>query len=175
MLVNRIVLRISHVAVAVATVIAVFACLPGKGAHAATASSNFTVSATVLASCSVSAANLAFGSYTASNAGPATASSTVSVTCTSGTTYTVALDGGSTSNAMTARNMKDTAGDLLSYGLYTSSAYTTVWGDGTSGTGDNGGTGSGAAQPYTVYGRIPTNQYVPATSYSDQINVTVSY
>ncbi len=91
---------------------------------------------------------------------------TVSVTCTSGTGYSMALDGGSTSNAMTARNMKDTAGDLLSYGLYTTSGDTTIWGD---------GTGSGAAQPYTVYGQIPANQYVPPSSYSDTINVTVTY
>ncbi|HEY5338633.1 MAG TPA: spore coat U domain-containing protein [Rhizomicrobium sp.] len=146
-----------------------------QSARATNASSNFTVSATVLASCSVTAGNLSFGSYTASSATPNTASSTVAVTCTNGTTYSVSLDGGTVSNAMTARNMKDTAGDLLSYGLYTTSAYTTVWGDGTGGTGDNSSSGTGTAQSYTVYGQVPAAQYVAPSSYADQISVTVSY
>jgi len=36
-------------------------------------------------------------------------------------------------------------------------------------------TGNGATQPTTVYGRIPAGQYVPATTYTDQITVEVTY
>ena len=35
--------------------------------------------------------------------------------------------------------------------------------------------GNGAAQPATVYGRVPAGQYVPATNYADQITVKVTY
>ena len=174
MLGNRIVSRIQDAAFVfcLACGIALAATVP---AFAGTATANFTVSATVLASCQVNAANLAFGNYTPGSATPVTASSTINVTCTTGTGYTVALDGGTVSNAMTARNMKNTTNDLLSYGLYTSSACITIWGDGTGGTLTDIGLGNGTAQSYTVYGRIPAGQYAPAASYSDQIGVTVSY
>jgi spore coat protein U-like protein len=172
MLVKRIIMRITHagfgLAVALCAVLGLW-----DGARAATATTSFTVTATVLASCAVSATNMAFGTYTPSAASPAT--STITVTCTNGTTYGVLLDGGQAAS-MTARKMKDSASDLLPYGLYTTSGYTTVWGDGTGTTGKNTGTGNGAAQPYTVYGNITAGQYVaPSTSYTDTINVTVSY
>ena len=173
MLTGRIVWGLSHAGIGLAFAAGIVCAIAGD-AQAATATASFTVSATVLASCTVSASNLSFGNYTASAASNTT--SAINVTCTNGTTYSVLLDGGSVSSSMTARNMKDTAGDLLSYGLYTTSADTTVWGDGTGGTGKNTGTGSGASQPFTVYGNVPAGQYVAAsTSYADTINVTVSY
>jgi spore coat protein U-like protein len=173
MIVKRIIMRIAHAGFGLAVALCAVFGLADRAA-AATTTTTFTVSATVLASCSVSAGNMSFGSYTPSAA--STTTSTINVTCTNGTTYSVLLDGGTVAGSMTARQMKDSAGDLLSYGLYTTSGYTTVWGDGTGGTSKNTGTGNGAAQPYTVYGQVPASQYVaPSTSYQDTINVTVSY
>ena len=64
---------------------------------------------------------------------------------------------------------------MLNYGLYADASFTTVWGDGGGATATVSGTGNGAAQPTTVYGRIPAGQYVPATTYTDQITVEVTY
>lgn len=145
-----------------------------RPAQAATATTTFNVTATVLASCSVTAENLSFGDYTPSNTSPLLASSDIDVTCTNGTDYTVSLDGGSVANDVTARQMSDGT-HALNYELFTSSAYSAPWGDGTGSTIAVAGTGDGAAQALTVHGRIPAQQYVTDSQYADQITVTVGY
>jgi spore coat protein U-like protein len=142
---------------------------------AAAVQAQFNVTATVLNSCAVSASDLAFGTYTAGSGSPLTASTTLLVTCTTSLPYTIALDGGTNTASVAARAMTDGASHNLSYGLYTSSAYTTLWGDGSGGTSTVAGNGSGSAQSVTVYGRIPAAQFVVAGSYSDRITVTVTY
>jgi spore coat protein U-like protein len=71
--------------------------------------------------------------------------------------------------------MTDGASHNLGYGLYTTNAYGTIWGDGSGGTTTVAGTGNGAAQAVTVYGRIPPSQFVAAGSYTDHVTVTVNY
>ncbi len=139
------------------------------------AATTFTVSATVLDACSVTASDLAFGSYLPTNGSAATASSTVEVTCTNGSAYTIALDGGTTTGNVSARAMTDGAAHTLAYGLYTTGGYATLWGDGTGATVTQSGTGSGTAQDYTVYGRLPAGQFVPPGNYSDIVGVTVNF
>jgi len=143
--------------------------------RAGSASDQFNVTATVLDNCAVSAGDLAFGNYSASSGTATTASSAIQVTCTAALAYTIALDGGATASDVAARAMSDGASHTLNYGLYTSSGYSTVWGDGTGGTSTVAGTGSGSAQSVTVYGRIPAAQFVAAGSYSDLVTVTVNY
>jgi spore coat protein U-like protein len=63
----------------------------------------------------------------------------------------------------------------LKYNLYTTSADTTLLGDGTSSSSTLTGTGTGAAQATTIYGAIPAGQYVTPGSYSDTITATISY
>jgi spore coat protein U-like protein len=157
------------------TILAAFLTCAAAPAWAASVSAQFNVTATVLKNCAVSASDLAFGDYTAGSGSPVTASTTVSVTCTAALAYTVALDGGQTTSDVTARAMTDGAAHNLSYGLYTTNGYGTVWGDGSGGTSTVAGTGSGAAQALTVYGRIPASQFVAAGSYADRVTVTVNY
>ena len=140
-----------------------------------TVTTTFNVTATVLNNCAVSASDLAFGNYSASSGSAVTATTTLSVTCTASLGYTIALDGGTTTGLVAARAMKDAGSNQLGYGLYTSGAYSTVWGDGTGSTQTVPGTGSGSAQSVTVYGRIPAAQYVAAGSYADRVTVTVTY
>ena len=140
-----------------------------------TVTTTFNVTATVLNNCAVSASDLAFGNYSASAGTPVTATTTLSVTCTASLGYTIALDGGTTTGVVAARAMNDANSNQLNYGLYTSGAYSTIWGDGTGATQTVAGTGSGSAQSVTVYGRIPAAQYVAAGSYADRVTVTVSY
>ncbi|WP_445679181.1 Csu type fimbrial protein [Radicibacter daui] len=145
-------------------------------AQAGTATDTFNVTATVNNECLVDASDLAFGTYSISSGAPNTASSNISVTCTNGTTYAVALNGG-VNGSLATRQMRNTdSGSTakLSYQLYTTSAYSTVWGDGSTGV-TQAGTGSGTAQNLTVYGSMPVNQAATPGSYLDTITVTVAY
>jgi spore coat protein U-like protein len=68
----------------------------------------------------------------------------------------------------------------LNYNLYTTSARTTVWGDGSSSTGTVSdsyllGLGAGTSTDYTVWGRIPMQQNVPTGTYNDSVVLTVEY
>jgi len=150
--------------------------LAGPGiALAATATTNFTVSANVLAACEVEATDLDFGDYTASSATPTTATATIGVTCTDGEDYAIALDPGEGDSATVTTRSMTFGTDSLDYSLYTAGDFATVWGDGTGTTATVSDTGDGTQQDKTVHGRIPINQYVPAGAYIDTILVTVTF
>ena len=80
------------------------------------------------------------------------------------------------------RAQRDTADDLrpgpgsdrLNYALFQDSSRTTNWGN-TVGIDTKGGSGNGAAQTFTVYGRLGPAQYVEDGGYADTITATVSY
>lgn len=136
----------------------------------------FLVSATVVADCNITANPLAFPAVTAL-ANAVSATTKVSVTCVSNAPYTVALDGGTTPGASTTNRLMQLNGgtSTVSYGLYKDAAWTQVWGDGTGGTTTNAGTGTGGAQTFTVYGRVPSQPVPPPGNYSDTITATVSF
>jgi spore coat protein U-like protein len=142
-------------------------------AQADPATTTFGVSATVLKDCIVSATSLAFGNYTGA---VNNSTSTVTVTCTNTTTYTVGLSAGlATGATVTTRQMAITQpAGALNYALYSDSGRSSNWGN-TSATNWVSGTGNGAAQPLTVYGQIPANQYVTPGAYTDTITATVTY
>jgi spore coat protein U-like protein len=110
---------------------------------------------------------MSFGTYTAV---VANSTSTVSVTCTNTTPYTVALDAGlATGATVTNRSMKGTGSALLGYTLYSDTGRSVNFATTASIT------GNGAAQPITIYGQIPANEYVAPGSYTDTITATVTY
>lgn len=159
---------------------AVAATLAAAGsAHAATATTTFQVTATVLKACSVAASPLAFGNYTP-GAGAVNANTTINVKCTKGTGFTVALDKGTTAGgAISQRLMTAGGADTLQYNLYTTAAFASVFGDGTTGVTQPGtGTGLASNVAVTVYGNLPdnaNNQGVTPAAYADTIGVTVTY
>ena len=136
----------------------------------------FTPTATVVNNCLVSATNINFGGSVGVLTSAVSANGTITATCTSGDVYTIALDKGtSTSGSIIDRRMQASGGTQVHYELYTTTAHTTVWGDGTSSSATNGGTGTGSAQTYTVYGQIPAQTTPAPGSFSDTITVTVTY
>jgi spore coat protein U-like protein len=150
-------------------------------ATAAIATSTFNVTATVLKNCLVSSADLAFGNYTP-NTGALAGSSAITVRCTKTTPYTVSLNAGTTAGGALAQRLLANGANTLQYNLFTSAALTTIFGDGTGGTGTIAGTGNGvaaaSAQTVTVFGSLPdntTNQNATPGAYTDQITVTVTY
>ena len=151
------------------------ALLPGA-AHADTASSTLSVSATVTANCTVSTSALAFGNVNTLSGTNVDGSGGLSVTCTNGTAWTASAGVGAGSGASFAARRMSAGGDLLNYNLYTNSARSTVWRDGTASTATVGGTGSGTTQAVTIYGRVNSGQTsAPAGSYADTVAVTVTY
>lgn len=145
--------------------------------QAATKQTTMGVSATVASNCIVSAQNLSFGSYDASAAKSGSADMTVR--CSNGTPYTLLL---STGGGTFTQRLLSSGSNSLEYNLFTSSALTTVWGDGSGNTETDGGTGaglaSGSAITHTVFGELPNttnNQDAPTGDYSDTITVTVEY
>jgi spore coat protein U-like protein len=146
----------------------------GAVVQAATATDSFTVSAEVTAVCEVIAEDLDFGSYDAASSSPTDAQSDIEVTCTPGTTYDIGLNAGTGTGAtVTDRSMLNRTVEL-DYALYSDAARTTNWGE-TVGIDTVAGTGDGTPIDHNVYGRIAAGQFVAAGSYSDTINVSVTY
>ncbi len=141
---------------------------------AATDTTTFTVTATVVATCSVSATDLSFGNYDPVSVSDLDATNTVTVNCTDGTSYDIGLDAGTGGGATVATRKLTNAGNTLDYTLYQDAPRTTVWGN-TVSTDTVNDTASSVAANHTVYGRIASRQNVPAALYSDTITVTVTY
>ncbi len=143
---------------------------------AATATGTFAVSATVTASCTVTGTPLAFGAFSTSG-GNVDVSNSLSATCTNGSGYTIGLSAGTTAGATVgARKMIHSGGiSTLNYSLSTVSAGGTNWDD-TGGANVAAGTGNGAAQNISVFGRIPSGQTSAlAGTYSDTITATITF
>jgi spore coat protein U-like protein len=62
----------------------------------------------------------------------------------------------------------------VNYSLYSDSARNNVWGT-TIGSNTVAATGNGAAQSYTVFGRIPAQTTPAPGAYTDTVTVTVTY
>ncbi|NII09428.1 spore coat U domain-containing protein [Oleiagrimonas sp. C23AA] len=133
---------------------------------------------TALDPVTISATSVNFGTYDASAPSPSLSTGNVRLAC--GYTFallpaaTIRLSRGQGPNYATRRMMA--GGQSLRYNLFTSSARTSVWGDG------SGGSQMvtvaallAASMNLTVYGSVAPGQYVRAGAYSDQITVTVEY
>jgi spore coat protein U-like protein len=162
-------MRISRIALVTACL---GSALAANGAQATTATATMNNTAAVAAYCTVSTGSLAFGTYTGS--ADSTTSANVSVTCTNTTSYTVALNAGTTTGATeTARKLKAaTSAATLAYSISSDAGSTTNWG---TTAGAQTGTGTGAAQTLTAYGKIAAGQFVTPDNYADTVTVTLTY
>lgn len=132
--------------------------------------------------CNVSATGVAFGNYNATSSSPTNATGNVQVTCTvflvsvlSSINTSLNMGG---SGSYSPRKMSSGA-NWLNYNLYKEASHTTVWGDGTGGTGIFTDTlliaVLGTTLNHTIYGSIPAGQYVAAGVYTDTITVMVEF
>jgi spore coat protein U-like protein len=143
-------------------------------ALATTTSTTFTTQVTLAATCTINSASaLNFGSQGILSAN-VDQTSTIQVTCTNTTPYNIGLDVGLGAGATVATRKMTSGGATVSYSLYTDTGRSTVWGN-TVGTDTQAATGSGTAQNYTVYGRIPPQTTPAPGTYSDTVTVTVTY
>ncbi len=119
-----------------------------------------------------------FGLYSPGAANAAILNGTIIMSCTVVLTtlpsFTIGLSKGSYGQ-FTARQMAFGSA-RLNYNLYTSASYGTIWGDGVGGiSATQAYSAGGVTTTYTVYGRVPTNQFVTTGAYMDSITITVTY
>lgn len=171
------IMKIKHTLTSTLALIASAALLPVT-AGAATASGSLEAKITITSDCSVSTGNAAldFGSNASTAAMPTANNGGFSVTCTNGSPYKIGLTPASTSSAVGTGTMSTSPsnGSTIGYTLYQDSSFQTVWGS-TAGTNTNDSTGTGAAQSYTVYGKVTSSLNVPAGNYSDTVTIEVTY
>jgi len=138
------------------------------------AASSFTATATITKSCTITAANnLTFATPAGLLTSNVDATTTVQTQCTNNTAFQIGLDNGQHASG-TTRRMAGTSGDLISYELYQDSGRTIRWGN-TVNTDTVTGTGNGAVQTNTVYGRVAAQTTPTPGAYSDTITVSVTY
>lgn len=132
--------------------------------------------------CSVGTTAVAFGNYNPTSGTAKTANGNVAVTCTAlvlfTVSYVISLSKGA-STTYTPRFM-NLLGVHLNYNLYTTAAFTSIWGDATGGTAtiSDGYTAiviGPVTRNYTVFGQVPALQTVGVGTYTDSITVTVTY
>jgi len=138
-------------------------------------------SATVNSNCNVSVSSINFGSTGSFISSAIDTTGTINVQCTDGSPFSVGLDNGQHANSG-QRRMQALAGQYVSYGLYTDSAYSLAWTTSTSTTSCSGGTGTcalgtgtGSSQPITIYAQIPPQNAPAPGSYADTVVVTVTF
>jgi spore coat protein U-like protein len=138
------------------------------------------VSATVTSNCSIVTAPVAFGNYaptTTNLTAELNGQGSVTVSCTSGSVAHIQMGQGlNPVGANEAAPVRQMASGLnrLAYWLYTDAARTDAWGN-TSVTGvDHTGTGA-TSGAIAVYGSVPGAQNVPAGSYADTVQATVTF
>ena len=169
--------NISWPRVGVATTLMLLIAVSSRSHAAGSASANLSVSASVANNCTISTSPLAFGAYDPVVANASTnldATATVTVACTKGATATIGLGLGSNASG-TTRRMTDGSSNFLTYEMYQDSARSALWGNSGAELLSPVAAPSKSTRDFTVYGRVPSNQDVPAGSYTDTVTATVNF
>lgn len=164
----------------IAVFIIALTCFVGAAdfGHAAIATSNLTISATVPATCSISTSAVSFGTIPQLPAQTAGQGS-VTVTCAAGSAWTITLNSGQEPFGG-SRAMRVGGVPMVNYELYKDMGFTQVWGDSgfaathPSGTGV-AGVGTGAAQVTTVFGTAGSQPSAAPGNYTDIVVATVNF
>lgn len=141
--------------------------------EAATATSSFTVSASVSANCTIAAGALAFGAYdpvVANAAANLDQTSTITVACTKGSTGVIQLDNGVNVSG-TTRRMKSGA-NFLTYEMYNDAGRTVIWNASNT---VSYTAASKATTGITLYGRVAAGQDIPVGAYADTVIATITF
>lgn len=143
--------------------------------HAATATANLSVTASVVQACLVTGGTLAFGNYDPTAGTNLDQTGTFQVACTKGSTgVTIGLGLGANASA-SQRRMTDGT-DFLNYELYKETARTNVWGNSGANLVSYTPVTSSTATTFTAYGRVALGQTgVGVGSYTDTVVITVTF
>jgi spore coat protein U-like protein len=157
-----------------AAMLALVGVTAASPALTATATGSMNVKITITNECLVvSATDLDFGTTGVIDT-DIDQTSTITVRCTNGTPYSVGLGVGNGSGATTAvRKMTGPAAATVDYSIFRDTGRTQVWG--TAAGEIVSGTGTGADQPLTAFGRVPAQTTPAAGDYTDIVAITVTY
>ena len=128
------------------------------------------------AACTVSTTSANFGTYDVFSASANASTATITYRCgNADKDILITLSQGS-SPTFTPRTLRNGT-EVLQYNLYRDAAFSTIWGDGTSGTATYTLKNPPNSQDVilTVYGRIPAQQDVAVGSYADALIVTINF
>jgi spore coat protein U-like protein len=131
-----------------------------------------TVTASVQHKCIVSGGSLNFG-IVSSLSNRIDASTNISLICSNTLPYNIALDNGLNATTSTTRKMKNGA-NTVDYSLFRDAGRTRNWGA-TVGVDTLGGVGTAVTTSIPIYGRVPAQNTPPATTYTDTVQITVTY
>ncbi len=131
--------------------------------------------------CTMLATPPTFVSYNAANPDKKV-NGLITVTCVTvlpaSFSYTVKL-GLSGFAQLSQRRMSNGAGGYLNYNVYCDSAYGVPWVDGVGasclGSGGASGFLGSLVTPFTVFGKIPSGQFIASGNYNDSITIEVLY
>ncbi len=148
-------------------------------ALAGSATSSFSVTASVSNNCTISTTTVAFGAYdpiVANATSPLDSTGSVTITCTKGAATTIGLNTGSNSaNASGSTRAMASGSNFLSYELYQDTGRSVVWGNSGAGLFTPAAAPSKSPRAFTVYGRVAGGQDAAGGSYSDTVVATVNF
>ena len=104
-----------------------------------------------------------------------TANGALNLYCSKDTAYSIGIDNGSHAS-LTQRRLAGGTTEFVNYNLYRDSSYSQAWGaigsaDQLTGT----AVAISTAIPLTIYGEVPTQTTPSVSTYTDTVNVTVSW
>jgi spore coat protein U-like protein len=141
------------------------------GAVAATKTGTLAVTVTVQSACALTGGALDFGTYTAGQATDRDARVDIAYADCGPGTITMELDGGGAAD-VNARKLRSGT-NTLNYNLYRDTARANLFATGANArTATLTGVGSGT---FAVFGRIPRSQAVPVGTYTDTVNITLTF
>ena len=122
--------------------------------------------------CMINITAVNFGSYDVFSNAATVSTGNIDVNCPRGVGYTIGLSAGS--GTFEQRGMS-IGTHTLNYNLYTGANGEFVWEDNTSSGATVSGIATGMSVNHVVYGRIPPRQNVRSGSYSDTVNLIITF
>ncbi len=132
----------------------------------------FTIMGQQSRACTINITGVNFGSYDVFSNAASDSTGDIDVNCPSGVGYTIGLSAG---NGTHEQRGMSSGTHMLNYNLYTAANREFVWEDATSSGATVSGSGTGMSVNHVVYGRIPPRQNVRAGSYSDTVNLIITF
>jgi spore coat protein U-like protein len=128
------------------------------------------------AQCTISTTPVVFGTYNVFNTAPSDSTGTVVYRCNGGGKNIWITVSRGASPSYFLRAMLNGV-DFLGYNLFRDPSRTSIWGDGSSGTGAyfEANPPNNHDTVVTVYGRIPAGQDVRAGAYSDSVSIEINF
>ncbi len=152
---------------------AAVAALAGTSSgHAATSTATLSVQVDVLAGCEISNGTLDFGTYQSGQADDLVSNTTLVLSNCTVDTVVVELDGGQSGDTLD-RRLVGPGGASLRYQLYKGPNLGNMFGD--NGRGRTIDMTNRTSLDVPVHGRIRGGQTVPPGTYTDTVNVTLTF